>query len=364
MAWHFYVGLLYICFPMNRLHNLDYLRGLAAFSIMIYHYCGLITGNHYSADTILGRLGIYGVSIFYILSGLTLYLVYQKRINVQDFAIKRIFRIFPLLWLAILATIMVTFKIPESRKLVLNATGLFGFIDPGAYIGMGMWSIGNELVFYVFFPVFMYLINKKSLLFNIFSALLLAVYSVFAFRLLNASNSLAEQWGTYINPLNQVFLFASGVALGHTFQRMRVNNKAILLLLLASVALFVFYPADGDSINLVTGWNRIVFTTIVFLICFCFYKTTYELPQILHKPLSILGEASYSVYLLHPIVWLAMKRVLDKTGIELPLIIKLILPIVTTLIGSYMIYIYFEKYFVKVGKRVTGKVRAKVEPAL
>ncbi len=63
---------------MNRLYNLDYLRGLSAFAIMIYHYLSW-TYNKYSSDDFLGRLGIYGVSIFYVLSGLTLYYVYHKK---------------------------------------------------------------------------------------------------------------------------------------------------------------------------------------------------------------------------------------------------------------------------------------------
>ena len=63
---------------MNRLYNLDYLRGIVAFGIMIYHYF-LWTFGKFSADTFIGRLGIYGVSIFYVLSGLTLYYVYYER---------------------------------------------------------------------------------------------------------------------------------------------------------------------------------------------------------------------------------------------------------------------------------------------
>jgi exopolysaccharide production protein ExoZ len=65
---------------MNRLYNLDYLRGLAAFGIMIYHYLSWTLGN-FSADTFMGRLGIYGVSIFYVLSGLTLYYVYFDKMK-------------------------------------------------------------------------------------------------------------------------------------------------------------------------------------------------------------------------------------------------------------------------------------------
>ncbi|WP_367892016.1 acyltransferase family protein, partial [Rodentibacter pneumotropicus] len=57
----------------NRISSLDYLRGLCSFSIMIYHYM-LWTGYKVDANDFISRMGIYGVSIFYILSGLTLYI--------------------------------------------------------------------------------------------------------------------------------------------------------------------------------------------------------------------------------------------------------------------------------------------------
>lgn len=83
---------------MNRIYNLDYLRGLAAFGIMIYHYLTWSKGE-YLSDTFLGKFGIYGVSIFYILSGLTLYYVYYEKMNISkneliSYLKKRIFRIF------------------------------------------------------------------------------------------------------------------------------------------------------------------------------------------------------------------------------------------------------------------------------
>jgi len=59
----------------NRLFSNDYLSGMAAFGITIYHF-NLWTFGEQTTDTFIERVGIYGVSIFYILSGLTLYCVY------------------------------------------------------------------------------------------------------------------------------------------------------------------------------------------------------------------------------------------------------------------------------------------------
>jgi peptidoglycan/LPS O-acetylase OafA/YrhL len=48
---------------MKRLPELDYLRGLAAFGIMIFHYLSWTRGE-FSADDTMGRIGIYGVAFF------------------------------------------------------------------------------------------------------------------------------------------------------------------------------------------------------------------------------------------------------------------------------------------------------------
>lgn len=344
---------------MTRLYNLDYLRGIAAFSIMIYHYCSYSFGNIFDSASLLGRLGTYGVSIFYILSGLTLYLVYEKRFNLLEFCIKRIFRIFPLLWLAIIGTIVVTGYIPNFKGLFLNITGLFGFIKPAAYVGTGMWSIGNELVFYTFFPLFIYLLNKKKL-FVLFVSILFFIYLAFAFYFLTPRQTIEDQWAIYVNPLNQIFLFASGIIMGLIFKNTRIKANSFFLIL--SCFCFIFFPVEGDKIAVLTGWNRLFFTLVTFFICLCSYKNVYELPFSLHKPLQFLGEASYSLYLLHPIIWFSISKIFGTFHIVLPSISMIIIAVSLSLGISYYVYNYFERYFIQLGKSIFNKLQMKVIP--
>ncbi|HLA57231.1 MAG TPA: acyltransferase, partial [Puia sp.] len=232
---------------MSRLHNLDYLRGLAAFGIMIYHYLSWTLG-YFSADTLMGRLGIYGVSIFYVLSGLTLYYVYYdkmkpSRTDVIAFFKKRIFRIFPLLWLVTLAAILISAKMPDPYNLFLNLTGLFGFVKWDTYFSAGIWSIGNELVFYVFFPFFVLFAKSLKPLLILLSVVLLGLYIYFAFFRLNPDGNLHDQWRNYVNPLNQVFLFLGGFLIGLLLHRAPIKNWIALTGLLLAVVVFLFWPA-------------------------------------------------------------------------------------------------------------------------
>ncbi|RYF99119.1 MAG: DUF1624 domain-containing protein, partial [Chitinophagaceae bacterium] len=87
-----------------RVESIDYFRGLVALSIVAYHM-HLFTYGDLDAATLLGKFNTYRVSFFYILSGITLYIVYSKRLelnkySLSSFFIRRFFRLVPLLWLA------------------------------------------------------------------------------------------------------------------------------------------------------------------------------------------------------------------------------------------------------------------------
>lgn len=355
----------------SRLYNLDYLRGFAALGIMVYHYCswGLRQNSGetvFPAETFLGRVGVYGVAIFYVLSGLTLYYVYYHKMkpdlaDLKDFFAKRIFRIFPLLWLTTILTIITqlpTKGFPNLYILFINFTGLFGFIDWTKYIGTGVWSIGNELVFYIFFPVFILLAKKSKVLFYIFSLTLLAIYIYFAFVVLDPNSTAASQNYEYIHPLNQVFLFLGGFLIGYFFKNLRPPNYLCIVILILSFVAFIFIPAEGDSIHLVTGINRILFTILCFTICFSFYKLSFRLPTFFDKTLTKLGEASYSVYLIHPIVWAVLSfssKQLKTIGIDVPVVIRIGTCMMLALVISYLIYFTYEKFFINLGKKLVTK---------
>lgn len=332
---------------IKRNHNLDYLRGVVATAIMIYHYLSWTYGR-FTAENFMGKIGVYGVSVFYVLSGLTLYFVYFEKMeptkkSILSFFKKRIFRIFPLLWLVTLISILIKKNSPDIINLLLNLSGLFGFVRWDKYFSTGVWSIGNELVFYVFFPLFVFLIKKSKQLMFLLSLLLFCIYVYFAYVKLTPDLNLGQQWKDYVNPFNQVFLFLSGFYIGYIFNNVKINNIVLVPLLIIGLVMFVFYPVSGDLINLVTGINRIVFT----IICLSIFKLNYRVPNLINKPFKFLGEASYSLYLLHPIVFeltLFFKK-------ELAISTRLILSIILTLVLSHFVYQYFEKFFMRLGRQ-------------
>ncbi|MGN6618309.1 MAG: acyltransferase family protein [Ilyomonas sp.] len=348
---------------MKRLYSLDYLRGLAAFSIMLYHYFSWTYGN-FSVDGFWGRIGVYGVSIFYVLSGLTLQLVYSSKMEINkksilEFFRKRFFRIFPLLWLATLTTVLLRREGYTFITLFLNFTGLFGLLKWDGYLATGAWSIGNELVFYLFFPLFIFTFKRSKTAFLFLSLIILGIYLYFAFFLLEPNTALSIQWKNYINPLNQVFLFFGGFIIGALLKEVYVRPSVNLIILAIAIFAFSFYPIEGNAIHIVTGWKRIFFTLCCFLICLCFYKLHYHLPKFIDKPLAILGEASYSVYLLHPIVFSlvqAFQKRVTNYFYDFPVVFWLIAAVISTLTLGYFVYDKFEKYFMQLSRRIAVRI--------
>ena len=173
----------------NRIKSLDFLRGMMAISIMIYHLTSWLF-NRQDSSTLLGRLGVYGVSIFFILSGLTMAIVYSNYIKdaktCVNFYIRRLFRILPLLWICSFATIIIRGKNPGLDVLILNLTASFGFVSPGTYIVTGAWSIGNEMVYYAMTPIIIHIFNKSKIYGNIITLITLALTIYFSFFILNS----------------------------------------------------------------------------------------------------------------------------------------------------------------------------------
>jgi peptidoglycan/LPS O-acetylase OafA/YrhL len=311
----------------------------------------------FMADTFFGKFGVYSVSIFYILSGLTLYHVYYNKMkptwkDIQSFFIRRIFRIYPLFWVVTVIAIYLSGNTPTAYDLTLNLTGLFAFVKWDLYFSPGIWSIGNELVFYCFFILFVFLTKRNRSLMILLSSILLGLFLYFAFEKIPRSMG-AGAWKNYVNPLNQVFLFLGGYFIGLFLENKSIKNIYLVLILLFSIIVFCFYQEGGDIVNNMIGFARLIYSACCFMICLVFYKISVKPPRLIHNTLKLLGEMSYSIYLLHPIIWILMGRIgVYYCYFSEP--VRLVSSVIVTLIMSYFVYKYFEKYFMKRARYYTA----------
>jgi len=331
-----------------------------ALSIMFYHLTIWMIVPLDSSSP-LGRLGVYGVSIFFVLSGLSMAIVYNRYINSfrnsVNFYVRRIFRIWPLLWVVCILVILPVYNKTGTydwQLFFLNTTTLFGFIKPEAYIAAGAWSIGNEMVYYALTPLIFFLYNYSKRAGNIFFLISLAIGLYFAFVLLNPHKNIMPQWTLYVHPLNNLFLYVMGIAIYYNFRNIQLNQAFNVTLLVVAIVLFCLLPYSGNQISIVSGSGRLVFSALSFLVVFSFYKLNIELPAFISKPLETFGIATYGVYLIHPVVHYFIKDFFFKSGISNNYLLYLLVVIFTVLL-SVISYKYFELKMIILGKKVTSQ---------
>ena len=91
---------------MFKIKSLQYLRAIACMSVLFTHVLQVLNlkpfGNYFIS-------GGYGVDMFFIISGFLIYITTKDNDSWRGFVIKRIFRIFPLYWVAFLLYLLFQF---------------------------------------------------------------------------------------------------------------------------------------------------------------------------------------------------------------------------------------------------------------
>ncbi|MGE8436845.1 MAG: acyltransferase family protein [Pseudomonas palmensis] len=348
---------------MQRIHSIDYLRGLMALAVLIYHFMSWSIGVP-SSETVLGKLGIYAVSLFFIVSGMSLYVAYSNsnwgKRDILVFIAKRYLRLAPAFWLACALMTGLSFMTVNNyeidwNKLTQNILLSFGFSNPRNYLMPGGWSIACEMTFYAFFPLVMLTTKRRATLVLSAMALTFCTYIYYAFFILTTNNTLAAQWGAYIEPLNQAFLFVLGIFIAWiSTEKNLKSTKYLWTTLLASSLAFAIYPSTGGPINIVTGLERILYTALCGAICFSAFNIDLQLNKALSNTLKLFGDLSYTIYMLHGALALYSLEILAPAlGVSTPqgklyLLMAFTLPAV--LVASYAFYRLVEVPAISLGR--------------
>jgi exopolysaccharide production protein ExoZ len=168
---------------------------------------------------------------------------------------------------------------------------------------------------------------------------------------------LVDQWNKYINPLNHLFFFVSGLLIGFFYKKYKLKQIYVCILLIIMGMFMAYYPLKyGEGIELVTNWNRLILSLIC--IAFTYFFTQINIPSnFISNKLKTLGEISYSVYLVHPLVYFASSNffVFMANYTEIQPIYKVIILVITSLIVSWFIFFNFEKKFIELGNKFVQK---------
>ena len=296
----------------SRLGMLDPMRGILALCVAVYHLSIWFelwpsgSGQNMAA----ARLGNYGVSAFFILSGFVLFRTtpwsrLQKE-GLGRFWLRRFLRLAPVFYL--LCAVNVVFHLgmgpyPTWGRILQNLTLTFGVIQPNLALVTGGWYVGLVALLYFAYPALAWLREKGGLAFLILLALGLWTWSLPS----TLHDVMAQaQWyrfHTYVLAPNQVFLLAWGALLAglHATTGKRLEPKVALLLALPLVWLLIKpSPQFYDHMVVITGWMRYRYLLVVTgIVALAAFTRDGEL-GLAGRALSRLGAWSYGLYLLHP----------------------------------------------------------------
>lgn len=328
-------------------NNFDSIRNILSFLVFFAHW-NLLTALN--SEFFLFHLSGIAIDFFFVVSGFLIWWSYNSDRNISNFYIKRFFRIFPLYFIIIsIQTLFFlyysngleseTFRYFIANILFLNFLAptvgdLLNTLDVDAING-SLWTLKNEVVFYIFVP------------------LVFKLYAKYGVKALSCIYVCSLMYMLYFQYLNNGNMFYSQLL---TNEKMLVQLPAQMRLFLAGIFLYIFFDRFGKYkptliataclilIILCRDNDLFRFTIYPFLLGVVLVYLVYNI-----KPIILKFDFSYSFYIVHfPLIQLAILFDLNPSN---PLISFILLFFLTILI-SYLSEIYIEKPFIKLGKRI------------
>lgn len=304
-----------------------------AASLVVFHHAGNIVGQprFFGYEAFGGHLERFhvGVDFFFVLSGFIICWMHEgdlgRRERLPRYATKRFLRIYPPYWgillpLVILYQLFPAAGIPGQRDIanILMSTLLLPFPTPPV-LGVA-WTLVHEIFFYALFGIVIALGR---------GALWLLPAWVLAILAGQAIGNLPFPLSFILSPYNLEFVM--GVAVALALRRWHLPHAAWLFwsgLVLFTAALLIANPISTHAF-----WGRIVFglasASMLAGIVEHERRRTIRMPA----TFSLLGRASYAIYLIHPVALSLAVHVASRLRPDIPL------EIIVLALGSFGILI-------------------------
>jgi exopolysaccharide production protein ExoZ len=331
-----------------KLVGLQNLRAVAALMVVFYHILETLNND---GGWIIPRMpvGAAGVDIFFVLSGLIMVLIAGKDETPGQFFLKRLFRIVPLYWTVTSISILIAIVAPYTDRnldlspgslinsfLLLPTARLDGANTPIVLVG---WTLVLEVAFYALF----------ALSLNFQRAWRLPILCGLIVLGMAAARALAGDapWRLYGNPI--VLEFAAGCLLGAALRSgklaglVRKDRRLVYFWLPIALSVVGFIVANQQDVSDV---QRVFFygAPAFILVAAVALRDMHDAPM-RRSFLTTLGDASYSIYLIHFIVitlsFAFCYRLFENNPLRDPLIFVLALG--GTIVGALISYRLIER---------------------
>lgn len=349
----------------NKLDQLTSLRFFAAFMIVIHHSVG-----HFGIESVGVNWG-QGVSFFFVLSGFILAYVYPRITGVTG--AWRFWRArFARIWPAYIATLLIGFALVpyawDTQTAFANILMVQGWIPLSTFYfsyNAVAWSVSTEVFFYLAFPFLLYQWDRYWKLIFLASTVFLLCF-LFAIKLLQlpdygspstgSDGFLVTQHGlVYISPVARIFEFIFGMVIAKLWRTIRWSPSmptatvleigAVVLCALSMIyANHLVHFAQLSPLGapaalwLIHSSSFLAFGLLIFIMA----HGRGLVSMLLSRPsLVVLGEISFSLYLLHQILLILYAK--NATLLSwVPDSMGFLIYLVVLILSSYLLWVWVE----------------------
>lgn len=306
----------------GRIENIQALRFVAAALVLLTHIT-FYASSRINSDFTIWQPGAAGVSLFFVISGIVIYLssdgLPRDKAGSAEFMRRRVLRIFPLYWLVTTAKLAIVLIVPAAlvknqasvayviaSYLLVPFANAEGRIEPLHGVG---WSLIHEMFFYYVFAAALFLRRSPFVVSSIVIGSLCLV-GLFV----DEQNPIAR-----VCLSEQNMLFVVGMVLAHLHRKgWGLRQPMALAAVIVGAALML--TESGRAL-----WYPVLRRFDLGAVLILLGALSLRVPAgRLFNAAVKLGNSSYSLYLFHPIIAPAILLSLWKVGlVPLPLAVLL-----------------------------------------
>lgn len=299
----------------SQLDSLTSLRFFAAAMVVLSHLAFLQSSQNPLVTSLyesVFREGYMGVTFFFILSGFILSHSYTERLRqgmtYRQFLATRLARIYPLHLLTLLIALPIALAslISGKRSLSIFLEGLIANLallqafSPVSDIHFSMnapsWSISNEMFFYALFPLLVF--SRSAYLFCSASVLLIAQQVVG-----NVADGNTAHFLVYVFPPSRITDFIIGILLHRFFARTRPPAASLATgFQFVSLTIFAVCVTLKALIPQYARYDLYYIPAFSLIIVSFAWQHGLISKSLSSKKFVFLGNASFSLYLIHQLV--------------------------------------------------------------
>jgi exopolysaccharide production protein ExoZ len=346
----------------RTLLSIQILRAVAALGVLVHHAAHEVAvkaGVSVPFNEFV--VGAGGVDLFFVISGFVMVYASERLFGrpgaPRVFFLRRLARIVPLYWattLILLGYIYAAHRLfppPFISTEGVIASFLFwpypllnGIIGPVHALG---WTLNYEMFFYAVFAVAIVLSRRSAVL---------AIVALFiALVALGRLVALPQPLAFWFNPLILEFCF--GMLIAHFYREgLRLPRAASLALLAAALAAYAASALLGPAVP----WRALEWGVpgAALVAALALAKETPQ-PGGVARAFGVLGDASYSLYLVHAIVFPVVRRLIEP-WLALPLMpwVYALALVAASIAASILSYRWFEKPITRALQKRIGRVGA------